>query len=51
MLAEGLTNAQLASRLYISPKTVDHHVSAILTKLAANSRTEAVHIARTSGII
>jgi DNA-binding CsgD family transcriptional regulator/tetratricopeptide (TPR) repeat protein len=51
MLAEGLTNAQLADRLYISPKTVDHHVSAILTKLAAKSRTEAVHLARTSGII
>jgi DNA-binding NarL/FixJ family response regulator len=51
MLAEGLTNAQLAGRLFISSKTVDHHVSAILTKLTANSRTEAVHIARARGII
>jgi DNA-binding CsgD family transcriptional regulator len=51
MLAEGLTNAQLAGRLYISPKTVDHHISAILAKLAASTRTEAVHIARLTGII
>ncbi|HEX6337297.1 MAG TPA: AAA family ATPase [Jiangellaceae bacterium] len=51
MLAEGVSNAQLASRLFISPKTVDHHVSAILTKLQASSRTEAVHIARARGII
>jgi DNA-binding NarL/FixJ family response regulator len=51
MLAEGLSNAQLASRLFISSKTVDHHVSAILSKLQASSRTEAVHIARERGII
>ncbi|HEX5995084.1 MAG TPA: AAA family ATPase [Jiangellales bacterium] len=51
MLAEGLSNAQLASRLFISPKTVDHHVSAILTKLQASSRTEAVHLARARGVI
>jgi DNA-binding NarL/FixJ family response regulator len=51
MLAEGLSNAQVASRLFISSKTVDHHVSAILSKLQASSRTEAVHIARERGII
>ncbi|HEX6870394.1 MAG TPA: LuxR C-terminal-related transcriptional regulator, partial [Micromonosporaceae bacterium] len=51
LLGEGLSNAQLAARLYISAKTVDHHISAILTKLGAASRMEAVHIARTSGII
>jgi DNA-binding winged helix-turn-helix (wHTH) protein/DNA-binding CsgD family transcriptional regulator len=51
MLAEGLSNAQLASRLFISSKTVDHHVSAILSKLQASSRTEAVHIARERGFI
>lgn len=50
LMAEGLSNAELANRLFISPKTVDHHISAILTKLQANSRTEAAHIARNSGI-
>jgi DNA-binding CsgD family transcriptional regulator len=51
MLAEGLTNAELAQRLFVSPKTVDHHISAILAKLSASTRFEAVHIARTAGII
>jgi DNA-binding CsgD family transcriptional regulator len=33
LVARGFTNAEIAARLYISPKTADHHVSAILTKL------------------
>jgi DNA-binding NarL/FixJ family response regulator len=41
LLAEGLRNAQIAERLIISPKTVDHHVSAILRKLNARTRGEA----------
>jgi DNA-binding NarL/FixJ family response regulator len=41
LLAEGLRNAQIAERLIISPKTVDHHVSAILRKLDAGTRGEA----------
>ncbi|WP_426516825.1 AAA family ATPase [Diaminobutyricibacter sp. McL0618] len=41
LVAEGLTNRQIASRLYISPKTVSVHVSAILAKLGATNRTEA----------
>jgi DNA-binding NarL/FixJ family response regulator len=40
-LAQGLTNAEIGDRLCISPKTVDHHVSAILSKLGLRSRTEA----------
>jgi DNA-binding NarL/FixJ family response regulator len=40
LLAEGLSNSQLARRLYISPKTASVHVSNILTKLGMSSRTE-----------
>ena len=41
LLREGLSNAQVAVRLHISPKTVDHHVSAILAKLGVRTRHEA----------
>jgi DNA-binding CsgD family transcriptional regulator len=41
LLGDRLTNTQIAARLYISPKTVDHHVSAILAKLGVHSRTQA----------
>ena len=41
-LARGLTNAEIAQRLYISPKTADHHVSAVLTKLGIPSRRAVV---------
>ncbi len=41
LLTQGLRNAQIAERLVVSAKTVDHHVSAILRKLGARSRGEA----------
>jgi DNA-binding CsgD family transcriptional regulator len=41
LLAAGLTNARIGARLHISPKTVDHHVSAILGKLGVATREEA----------
>jgi DNA-binding CsgD family transcriptional regulator/tetratricopeptide (TPR) repeat protein len=41
LLADGLPNADIAARLYISPRTVDHHVSAILAKLGVDSRRKA----------
>jgi DNA-binding NarL/FixJ family response regulator len=41
LVAEGLRNAQIARRLVVSEKTVDHHVSAILRKLDVHTRGEA----------
>ncbi|MGZ4790661.1 MAG: helix-turn-helix transcriptional regulator [Ilumatobacteraceae bacterium] len=38
LLAEGLRNIDIAERLVVTPKTVDHHVSAVLTKLAVSNR-------------
>ena len=45
LIAEGLSNRQIGERLYISAKTASVHVSAILRKLGASSRTEAVFLA------
>jgi DNA-binding CsgD family transcriptional regulator len=42
LVARGLTNAELADELFISPKTADHHVSAVLTKLGLRTRREIV---------
>jgi len=51
LMSDGFANAEIAERLFISPKTVDHHVSAILAKLDAHTRGEAVSIALHSGLI
>jgi DNA-binding CsgD family transcriptional regulator len=45
LVAEGLTNAEIAARLHISEKTVGHHVSSILGKLGVGSRYEAAKLA------
>jgi DNA-binding CsgD family transcriptional regulator len=42
LLAQGLTNPQIARALVLSQKTVGHHVSALLRKLGAHTRTQAV---------
>ena len=39
-VAGGATNAEIATRLFLSPKTVEHHVSNALSKLGLHSRTE-----------
>ena len=51
LLADGLTNAQLADRLFLSEKTVDHHVSSVLRKLGEPNRAAAAAAARHRGLL
>lgn len=51
LLTQGLRNAEIAERLVLSQRTVDHHISAILEKLGARSRTEASQHAARLGIV
>ena len=51
LVAEGRTNGEIGKQLYISTKTVSVHVSNILGKLDATSRTEAAAIARRDGLL
>jgi DNA-binding NarL/FixJ family response regulator len=50
LLAEGLSDAEIAARLSLSTKTVSHHVSAVLAKLGVTSRHRAVAAARRLGV-
>jgi DNA-binding CsgD family transcriptional regulator len=50
-LNDGLTNAEIGEKLFVSPKTVDHHVSAILARLEVGSRGEAAAKARKLDIL
>ena len=51
LVAEGLANQEIARKLKISEHTAKFHVAAILAKLGAASRTEAVHLAARRGLI
>jgi PAS domain S-box-containing protein len=51
LLAQGLTNRQVATRLRVSLRTIDHHVSHILNKLSVPNRTAAAMTARRSGLL
>ena len=51
LMAEGLTNPEIASRLFVSPKTVKAHARNIYGKLGVHNRTQAVTRARALGIL
>jgi len=51
LIAQGLQNKEIAARLTISERTVKFHVSAILDKLGAGNRTEAVALAHQLGLV
>lgn len=50
LIAEGYTNTAIASRLYLSPKTVRNYVSGIFTKLQVSDRSQAIVRAREAGL-
>ena len=51
LLADGMSNADVAAQLFISQETVKSHVRHILTKLEADTRTQAVAIALRDAMI
>jgi DNA-binding CsgD family transcriptional regulator len=50
LLREGKTNREIAERLYITPKTAEHHVGRILTKLGVRTRAEAAAVASAAAL-
>jgi len=51
LLVKGFSNAQIARRLSISPKTAEHHVSAIMARMGVTTRREAADAARERGLL
>ena len=51
LMAEGLTNAEIARRMEVGPATVKSHVAAILAKTGTRDRTQAVIAAYEAGFM
>ena len=51
LIKKGLTNNQIGQQLFIAERTVKFHVTAILSKLNADNRTEAVNISLKRGLL
>lgn len=51
LLAQGMSNREIAANLFISEKTVKNHVSNILKKMSVNDRTQAVIVALKRGMV
>jgi DNA-binding NarL/FixJ family response regulator len=51
LVAEGLSNAEISGRLFLSPATTKTHVSRILTKLGARDRAQLVAVAYETGLV
>jgi DNA-binding CsgD family transcriptional regulator/tetratricopeptide (TPR) repeat protein len=51
LVVAGLRNAEIAERLFLTQKTVSHHLSAIYAKLGVETRIEAAHVAARLGIV
>jgi DNA-binding NarL/FixJ family response regulator len=51
LIAVGCTNKEVANKLGLSVHTIDFYAKRLYTKLSANSRTQAVNLARASGLL
>ena len=51
LLADGLSDVEIADRLFLTPGMVEHHVAAVMSKLESSSRDEAVATAVENGLL
>lgn len=51
LLANGMSNAEIAKRVFISEKTVRNHLTSVFSKLGVDSRSKAIVLARSSGLV